>query len=75
MFIITRAIGTPQDVERRESSYMFCETFPDVRANQVEIKAWESGHNKTQTADCTPCRPRFVRWRISTFSALGTLAN
>ena len=42
---------------------------------RIKWKAWESGHNKTQTADCTPCRPRFVRWRISTFSALGTLAN
>ena len=36
MLIITRAISTPQDVERRESSSMFCEKFPDVRANQVE---------------------------------------
>ena len=26
MFIITRALGTPRDVERRESGSIFCET-------------------------------------------------
>ena len=39
MFIITRAVNTPRDVERRESGFMFCETiepFPEVRTNRVE---------------------------------------
>ena len=27
MFIITRAVSTPRDVERRESGSMFCETI------------------------------------------------
>ena len=26
MFIMTRALGTPRDVERRESGSIFCET-------------------------------------------------
>ena len=39
MFIITRAVSTPRDVERRESGSMFCETiepFPEVPMNRVE---------------------------------------
>ena len=34
MFIITRAVSTPRDVERRESGSMFCET--------IEIIPWSS---------------------------------
>ena len=34
MFIITRAVSTPRDVERRESGSMFCET--------IEIISWSS---------------------------------
>ena len=41
MFIMTRAIGTPRDVERRESGSMFfffdtIEPFPEVQMNLVE---------------------------------------
>ena len=34
MFITTRAVSTPRDVERRESGSMFCET--------IEIISWSS---------------------------------
>ena len=34
MFIITRAVSTPRDIERRESGSMFCET--------IEIISWSS---------------------------------
>ena len=34
MFIITRAVSTPRDVEIRESGSMFCET--------IEIISWSS---------------------------------
>ena len=50
MFIITRALSTPQEVDRRESSSMFCETKYFLTFEQIAKKAWESGHNKTQTA-------------------------
>ena len=39
VFIMTRAVSTPRDVERRESGSMFCESiepFPEVRMNRVE---------------------------------------
>ena len=40
IFIPTRALRTPRDVERRESGSMFCEIklkpFPEVRTSRVE---------------------------------------
>ena len=39
MFIITRVVNAPRNVERRESGSMFCETiepFPEIRTNRVE---------------------------------------
>ena len=40
MFIMTRAVSTTQDVERRESGSMFffdtIEPFPEVQMNLVE---------------------------------------
>ena len=37
MFIITRAVSTPRDVERRESGSMFCET--------IETISWSSNES------------------------------
>ena len=37
MIMITRAVSTPQHVERGESRSMFCETpFAEIRTNRVE---------------------------------------
>ena len=48
MFIMTRAVSTPRDVERRESGSMFffdtIEPFPEVQMNLVEsmkIRRWK----------------------------------
>ena len=36
MFIITRALGTPRDVERRESGSMFCETNHFLKFERIK---------------------------------------
>ena len=36
MFIITRAVSTPRDVERRESGSMFCETIEIISCSSYE---------------------------------------
>ena len=36
MFIITQALGTPRDVERRESGSMFCETNHFLKFERIE---------------------------------------
>ena len=37
MFIITRAVSTPRDVERRESGSMFCETIEIIPGSSYEL--------------------------------------
>ena len=53
MFIITRALSTPRDVERREISSMFFETNYFFKFERIEYKAWkhsaEKYHDQTMT--------------------------
>ena len=66
MFIITQALSTPRDVERRESGSMFCETNHFFKFERIEQKAWkhsaEKHHDQTMkfilpTSGLTPFYP------------------
>ena len=46
IFIVTRVISTPRDIERRESGSMFCETNHFLKLERIELKAWKHSTEK-----------------------------
>ena len=46
MFIKTRAVSKPRDVERRESGSMFCETNHFLKSERIELKVWKHSAKK-----------------------------
>ena len=56
MFITTRAVSTPRDVERRESGSMFCET--------IEIISWSSYESSRKHENLALKSTMTRQWRL-----------
>ena len=78
IFIITRALSMPRDVERRESGFMFCETNNFFKFKRIDYKIWKHSAEKydDQTMKFTPTEglKPFYQWVcLLLTSALGIL--